>query len=228
MSKQFKLGVITADDISPLSKSKLPHPTVMGNDVLGEVDYPENFHDELSESIMEHNNNAFDESFKTPSDTTISHLHHRNHSINNSVASYMNLGDLPVDSSISDFWSEVKSSVDDHIDDATTITSANTHSMDDDDLKLLSRDVSAVAPYTSSDTSLEDFLNHDDLDNDIVTPAQEVKLLCLRDNKGKFTLKTTRKKAKKEKKVKKNKVIRRKSGVAAMISTGIGINEFML
>lgn len=224
MSKQFKLGVITAQDISPLSKSKLPHPTVMGNDVLGEVSYPENFQDDLSDNIMDH---AFDD--KTHESVNSEKHYHTDTATahySNSNNVYMNLGDLPVDSSISDFWSEVKSSVDDHIDAIATPTSTTTF---DDDLKLLSRESEVATPYTSSDTSLEDFLNHDDLDNDIVTPAQEVKLLCLRDSKGKFTLKTNRKrKAKKEKKVKKNKVIRRKSGVCAMISTGIGINEFML
>lgn len=219
MSKQFKLGVITVQDISPLSKSKLPHPTVMGNDVSGVVS-PVHDHDQYQYhdgfDVME----RFDEHTAAPMASTggAATVHD-----SRSESYYMNLGDLPVDASISDFWREVKSSVDDM--EVTTSTSTVTV---DDELKMLSQE--NEAQYTSSDTSLEDFLNHEDLVNDIAIPAQEVKLLCLRDSKGKFTLKTNRKKIKKEKKLKmkKSKVIRRKSGVCAMISTGIGINEFML
>ncbi|UCS22075.1 uncharacterized protein HLK63_K01001 [Nakaseomyces glabratus] len=203
MSKQFKLGVITAQDISPLCKNKLPHPTVMANESLvSQVDeLPEEFHLDY-----------------TP--------HHE-------YNEYVDLGDLPVDSSISDFWNEVKST---HAE--APVTSSVTSVADtDDELRQLSQSLSEghehahahAHAHTGSDTSLEDFLNHEDLDNDIVTPTQEVKLLCLRDSKGKFTLKTTeRSKKNKVKKNKKNKVLRRKSGVCAMISTGIGINEFML
>ncbi|CCK68570.1 uncharacterized protein KNAG_0B01230 [Huiozyma naganishii CBS 8797] len=107
-------------------------------------------------------------------------------------------------------------------------------------------------PQDISNTCLEDFvsddllspMNKDWADNLFNDSQYKVKLLCYRDADGNLSLKTRsvpqrtvsttagtgfigKKKLNKRKKLLK-KCIRRNSGVGAMISTGVGMNEFML
>lgn len=245
ITKQFQLlnGVITKEDITPLSKSQRTQvssdeESVDSADLLfspigtGAVDEEEE-EDEYDHGLLSpiYFGAMYPRRFHHHS---IAEEKHLVDSRRNSVSAYA-LRDLVENTGNNDFWKEVSTTNQEAI-----FTSSQ-----------LELPAESACVEESPNTSLDEFISAD-LGTPTAGPLQwdedyKIKLLCYRDSTGNLRLRTqednytvsknstapfSKVKVGKSRKGKGRKLlknaIRRKSGVREMVSTGIGIGEFML
>lgn len=246
-AKQFQLlnGVITKEDITPLAKSQRSQAEESDSESVDSADL---LFSPLGSGAVEEEEeeDEFDHGLLSPvyfGAMYPKRFHHHSsadveaavESRRNSVSGYA-LRDLVGASGNGDFWKEV----------AATNQEAIFASCP---LELPSESAGCVEE--SCDTSLDEFISAD-LGTPTSVPPQwdedyKIKLLCYRDAAGNLRLRTqedsytvsrnssvpvAKVKVGKSRKGKSGKLlksaIRRKSGVREMVSTGIGIGEFML